>query len=427
MRSARIMIAPNDIAGFYGKLQKGLLELGYSVIFANFYAKQSGYQFDQSTWKLVTKSQVSLAKSRTRNNTSATGLHLSTILLYYFYSLLTLIYSLRRIDTYIFVYGRSFLPWNLDLPILRILGKKTISVVGHGNEARPPYLSYNGISDDSEELSQSLVHNMYQLTQSMKKKLTRIEKHSTYVIGSSCTCQLMTKQFIDIAALRQPVAISESVKDSRERGNSVKILHSPSDPTVKGSLRLKKIIEELKDIHPNIEFIEITGVSNSEVLDTISSVDLIIDQLWSDSPMTMIMYEAASLGKPSITFGAALPTLQLLDKQIPLPIYGYFPIEQIRETITLFATDKNERDKLAELQRKFVCQNATIEAVAENFDKIISDTIPNNWIVDPNDCEYTGGCGLPPEVSLKQMTAMSDHYGVASLQWVNASYILNKK
>jgi hypothetical protein len=234
----------------------------------------------------------------------------------------------------------------------------------------------------------------------------------------------MTKQFIDIAAMRQPIAISGSVKVSRARGDSVKILHSPSDPMVKGSLRLKRIIEEIRSIHPNIEFIEITGVTNSEVLDMISSVDLVIDQLWSDSPMTMIMYEAASLGKPSITFGAALPTLQLLNKQIPLPIYGYFPIDQIREKITLFATDKNERDKLAELQGRFVRQNATLEAVAKNFDKVINDKIPNNWIIDPNHCEYTGGCGLPPEVSLKQMAAMSELYGVESLQWVNASNIL---
>ena len=429
MRSERIMIAPNDIAGYYGKLEKGLSDLGYSVIFANFYAERSGYAFDHSSWKLVAKAQRSLAKSWNRNGTIAADLRLSTVLLYYFYSLLTLIYSLNRIDTYIFVYGRSFFPWNLDLPILRILGKKTISVIGHGSETRPPYLFYNGVSSASEEIDDALIKDMYRTTQSMKNQIARIEKYSTYIVGSSVTCQLLTKNFIEMYALRQPINLHVIQARTHELKNSITILHSPSDPIVKGSSVIRDIINNIQARYPNfkIEFVEISGVSNSEVIAAISKADLVIDQLWSDSPMAMIGYESASLGTPSLTFGAALSTFKKIDEKIPLPIFGYFSSDEAQSVILDFILNKHKRDELATLQSGFVKEYATIRNVAENFARIIDNDIPQTWIANPNECLYFGGGGIPAEVSLKQMNALAKRYGIDSLNWINAKKVLKEQ
>lgn len=421
----RVLIAPNDISGYYEKLVQGLENAGFNASFANFHGQTSSYAGEFSSWPTVKRAQSLLVRAALHKNSRTIKFKFFTFRVQ-LYMFLTFIYSLSRVDAYIFVYGRSFIPRNLDLILLKHFGKKVITVVGHGNEARPPYISYNGVEPGPHPIDPNLVNHMHRATIRMKRKLKRIEKYSTCVVGSSTTCQLLTKPFIDIAALRQPIELSYPVKMAKSAETRVRVLHCPSDPIVKGSFEIKKIIEEVKKTNPAIDYIELSGVSNSEILEAISSVDLVIDQLWSDSPMSMIGYEAASLGKPSITFGAALPTLQSLDKRISLPIYGYFPLEKVREIILLFSTSSSEREKLAKLQREFVVQNASLDRVAENFANIIYDRVPQNWITDPLDCHYFGGSGLSPEVSVKQMSALSARFGVESFNCENAIHFLNQ-
>ena len=424
----RVLIAPNDISGYYDKLLAGFQEIGISANFANFSALTTSYSSTSSSWVTVRRGQNLLAKAAQHKNPRTIRFRFYTLRTQ-MYMLLTLIHSLTRIDTYIFVYGRSFLPRNIDLLLLQILGKKVISIIGHGNEARPPYLSYNGVSADSEELVPSLINNMNRATHSMKKKLARIEKYSTYVVGSSCTCQLLTKNFIEMAALRQPISLAAIPIKPVKNDSSITILHSPSDPIVKGSLVFQGIIKAIQDDYPShdIRYIEISGVSNAKVLEAISLADLVIDQLWSDSPMAMIGYEAASLGTPSLTFGAALSTLEHVDKQIGLPMFGYFSSNDAQEVIQEFIMNKNKRDQLANLQRSFVKEYATPRNVADNFARLIFDDIPISWIVEPNKCTYSGGSGISPELSLKQMSALYENFGIESLHWANAKLVLNEQ
>ena len=48
--------------------------------------------------------------------------------------------AIFKYDIFIFGFGQSLLRSNLDLPILKLFGKKIISNLCHGSEARPPYI-----------------------------------------------------------------------------------------------------------------------------------------------------------------------------------------------------------------------------------------------------------------------------------------------
>ena len=69
----------------------------------------------------------------------------------------------------------------------------------------------------------------------------------------------------------------------------------------------------------NIEFVEITNRPNSEVIAKLQQCDLVIDQLYSDSTMTGIAYEAAELAKPTIVSGYGLNDVVIYSKAMTAP------------------------------------------------------------------------------------------------------------
>jgi hypothetical protein len=413
-KATRVLIAPSDISGFYEKLVKGLQEIGLDAHFANFNALVTNYTVGGSRWFFVRRGQNLLLRASLHRNPRTIRFRFFTLRTQ-IYMFLTLLSSLFRVDTYIFVYGRSFLPRNLDLLLLKLLKKQVISVIGHGNEARPTYLSFNGISNVEDVIAPEVIRSMYRRNLQMKKNLRRIEKYSTYSIASTCTSQLLTTEFIEMLALRQPIIPILTNNPVSKESHIVRVLHCPSDPAVKGSYEFRKIMSDIQELVPQVEYVELTGVSNEEVLRVISEVDLVIDALWSDSPMAMIGYESASIGTPCITFGAALETLQKLNEQIPLPLFGYFDCSDAQKTILHFVTDPQARKDLAHLQGQYVNQFASLNHVAKNFSLVISGKAPKAWYVNPKDYCYVGGSGLPPEISIMQMTALKESYGIASL------------
>lgn len=107
-KNLRIFLGPAEIAKNNARLAKALREKGIKVTLVS--RDLSPYQ-DGVTYDHVLKVQ-----SRNRFIWA----------LRYLYSSL---YSLRFIwshDVFIFIFGSSLLPYNLDLPILKLLGKKTI-------------------------------------------------------------------------------------------------------------------------------------------------------------------------------------------------------------------------------------------------------------------------------------------------------------
>jgi glycosyltransferase involved in cell wall biosynthesis len=81
----------------------------------------------------------------------------------------------------------------------------------------------------------------------------------------------------------------------------LRVLHAPNHRTIKGTDFFIKAIEELKSEGHPIELVLIQGKSNSEVLEEMSNVDVVADQLivgW----YAMFALEAMSMGKPVICY-----------------------------------------------------------------------------------------------------------------------------
>ena len=77
---------------------------------------------------------------------------------------------------------------------------------------------------------------------------------------------------------------------------------------------MKKIIVE----YDFVEYVELSGLSNSDVLTRLAEADLLIDQAYSDLPLSGVGMEAFVLGIPVLLSGYGLLDLK---SRYPLDVF----------------------------------------------------------------------------------------------------------
>jgi hypothetical protein len=88
-----------------------------------------------------------------------------------------------------------------------------------------------------------------------------------------------------VARIGLPVDVAEVPwKPSGASTGAVKILHTPSRSGFKGTAVVLEAIEHLKSIRSDFEFRVVTGVPFQEYIRIVGEADVIVDQVWSQSP-----------------------------------------------------------------------------------------------------------------------------------------------
>jgi hypothetical protein len=222
-------------------------------------------------------------------------------------------------------------------------------------------------------------------------------------------------------ALGVPVDFSNADKaqaapEDAAPGRPVRILHSPSHPAAKGSVKIKEAIDRLRARGHAIDYVELTNRPNSEVIAEIRRCDFVVDQLYSDTPMAMFPAEAATHGKPAIVCGYGLEALkQFVPDGMWPPTHNCQP-DQIETAIEALITDPERRQGLGRQARQFVTERWQASAVAGRFLRLIEGDIPEDWWIRPEDVEYHHGAAQTVEATKRKVRAMVEAYGVASLQ-----------
>ena len=105
----------------------------------------------------------------------------------------------------------------------------------------------------------------------------------------------------------------------------IRILHSPSSPEVKGTYLIRQAINALKAKGYPIDYVEIMGKPNTVVIAELEKCDFIVDQLYSDTPMSGFATEAAFFGKTAVVGGYGWQEVEKLfsPNQMKLKIETY--------------------------------------------------------------------------------------------------------
>ena len=314
-----IFIGLREISGYYTNLSRGLRDLGYRVIFVGggLHPFRYGSDAERAALPLIPRIYENLLMAR-RDAKKLRSIQLPLLnILIEIQQMIMFIWSLFTCDVYIFGYAHTFIKGGHDLAILKWLSKRVIVNMGHGSEGRPPYLDGSLRRSDG---SWGELMRLHKLTKFVSRRAKRIERLASVIVASPYTSQFLSVPAIDFFALGIPVKppITFPNPESLEN-NYIKIFHAPSKPIAKGSIEIKQIITVLGREGLDIEFVEVTNRPNAEVLARLQQCDLVVDQLYSDSTMTGIAYEAAELAKPTIVSGYGLHDVAVHSSSMAAP------------------------------------------------------------------------------------------------------------
>jgi hypothetical protein len=402
----RVFIGLREVAGYFSKLNEGFQSLGIDSTFVT--TREHAHQYGGDADWMVARAIRYCVKRYAAASVFKPLWGVAQVAL----GSLLLMQALLRYDVFVFAYGTSFVLL-YDLPLLKLLGKKIIFVY-LGTDARPPYLGGSvGGATDHQTLEKCL-----RATRSVKRNVERIERYADAIISLPTFGIFQHKAFITHAAIGFPRSIRPTVEPvitRRENTATVRILHSPSKPVLKGTPYIEAAIKNLRDRGYAIEWVTLSGQPNEVVLRELANCDFVVDQLYADWLMPGLATEAALLGKPTLIAGYDLVALQqsLPPAYVP-PVHACHP-DDIETAIEKLIVDVAYRQDLGQRAQTFVRDNWTATRVAERFLRVINGDIPADWLYDPHHIRFFHGGGVARTQLLPFVRAYIDQYGRAGL------------
>jgi hypothetical protein len=419
----KILIGPNEIAGYYSNLSKGFDQLEVSYNFFTFHNHPFRYG-GRDKKALVLRIASRINSYRLRPN-MIKAIRLVLAIPEHLARVSWCIWAILKYDVFIFSFGESLFPRsNFDLLILRLLRKKVISVLAHGSEARPPFID-GGLRDFAGQLSIKIQKIVID-SEKKRQKVARMEKYSTLVIGAPFSSSyFLENPMINFFCVgipcnwpnaRETIKKSENSVQKASNMPSVRILHSPSHPAAKGSPIIIRAIENLKNKGFNIDFVLIHGQPHSAVLREIELCDFVVDQLYSDTPMAGFATEAAWYGKPAVVGGYGFNNLKKFVPPEQWPPSKICHPSDIEQAIEDMIVDIEGRKHLGTKAQRFVMNQWSAVKVAERYLRLINNDIPKEWWLNPSDVIYLEGAGQTEGQTKENIREMVNQFGVKSLQ-----------
>ncbi len=329
------------------------------------------------------------------------------------------IWSLCKFNVYIFGFSSTFMAY-YDLPILKLFNKKIIYMC-HGSDFRPPYLNGKTLNSCGD------LKIIAKETRKKKKIVKKIERYADYIINRPAQAYFNEKQIILDFYIGRPYQGDYTDKAiKKNKYSAIRILHAPSDTLFKGTEIIEAHIEHLKRKGHNIDFIKITNVPNQQVINEIINCDFVIDQVYSDIPMTAIATEAAYYGKPTVIGGYYSSVIyDEVPKQYIIPTIFCHP-DELLDNIEKLIVDSEYRSIIGKKLKQYVRDNWKPRQVAERYVKLMDGHYPLSWHYNPNNLSYLYGAGISKELLRKYLIKYISEYGYGALELSDKPALLRR-
>ncbi|MGZ8422108.1 MAG: hypothetical protein ACXWV7_04145, partial [Nitrospira sp.] len=246
-----------EVCGYYTNLRHGFSELGIKSVFVALEAHPFQYGDQPSNW-VIQWAQRSTSR-RLAARTKGARLWWRAVDL----AARALLFSwaLASFDAFVFSFGSSFFG-NLELPLLRLSGKKIVCVF-HGSDERPPYLSgYIMRGTGGLPIDAAIA-----MTRAMKERIRWIERHADVVVSHPLSAHLHERPIIPFLSLGIGYQMASVPPGEGPAPNgTVRILHAPSRPEAKGTLKIRAAVQNLLAKGHSIELVEVVNRPNVDVL-----------------------------------------------------------------------------------------------------------------------------------------------------------------
>jgi hypothetical protein len=393
-RPRRVFIGLIEVAGYFGNLREGLEELGIKTTQVDEFSHPFGYATRRTHGGLgPTLRRVESIRDHASNPISRSLARVAwaaVSVVRVLHRLGLLLWSLPGHDTYV-LSGQSFLR-NLDLPLLKLLGKQVICVFT-GSDHRPPYLSGRFI----EMIEAGRVDEVLRESARIRRRVAAFERHADVIVALSASAQFHRKPFVHFLAIGIPFRTPEVPPSGSPffRGRGVRILHCPSDLRLKGTVEIRQAIMSLRERGLDLDYVELTGRPHRDILAAIQECDFVVDEVYSDTPMAVFATEAASLGKPAVVTGYYAARV---DADLPrewIPPSEFREPDDLAAAIDCLARDVDYRSDLGARAQAFVAEQWQPAEVANRMlDVLTARPAAGGWTYEPDRTTYWRGWGV---------------------------------
>jgi glycosyltransferase involved in cell wall biosynthesis len=311
----------------------------------------------------------------------------------------------------------SFLSYR-ELPLLRRLGKQVIYVF-NGSDHRPPYLNGNAV----RLMDERGVGWLAKESRRIKRRVQIVEKWADVIVALSSSAQFHARPFVHYLALGMPgdfPAGDAAIGTSPWIGQGVRVLHCPTDPVSKGTAEVRLAVSAVRLRGHSVDYVEMIGRPNIEVLARIRECDLVLDEVYSDTPMAGLATEAAWFGKPTLVTGYYAREMTDIPLEMIPPSRFLAPIELV-DGLERLVVDQTEREELGRAAEAFVRSRWTASAVATRLLDTIAGGYPAAWLYHPDRLQYIHGWGMREDLLRTGIRQLVDYGGPEALLIDNAN------
>jgi len=425
----RILLGLTEVSGFFSRLQSGFSQLGIEAVHVSLQTHRFAYA-EEASQPLLARCARWAVTHRLASMQTSRWLGILWLPAVITTRLILFIWAALRFDVFIMGAGSSFFGMR-ELPLLRFLGKTVIYTL-HGTDARPPYIDgffdpvHYGLhtpplptdtAEDPRRRADRLAEAHAVATMRRLKLVQQAEHHANFVLCAPSYAQFLSKPFVNFYAIGLPTALPPDFQfpPPRVESGSIRVLHAPSHATGKGTAQIRGIIAGLQKQGLPIEYVEVSGRPNAEVLQEIAQSDLVVDQFYGDTPMAGFPAEAGMLGKPAAVGGYFAAKAREEITPAHTPPSAYCLPENLGDTIARLTRNSDERHRLGAEAGAFVNQRWTPACVAGRFLRLLQNDLPQDWIIDPNRLSYVQGIGLSESQARANIAALIENHGVKAL------------
>ena len=416
VRTPRIFLGLTEVSGYFSRLQRGLQELGVDAVHVTVHEHRFGYSAGQVPWMVAWSRSAVARRGESQGSRLAKWARVAEVAAS---RIVLLAWAIARFDVFILGAGSSF--FNLrELALLRLLNKRIIYTL-HGTDARPPYIdgffpALRKLLDTARDDRVAVEGTMDALAVETARRvrfLRRLEKYANVVVCGPSYGQLLSRPYVNLYAIGLPTPLPEKIGrvTGGDEHSPLVVLHAPSQVAGKGTAIIREVVARLRGSGVNLDYREITGRPNHEVMAALMEADMVVDQVWSDTPMAGLAAEAGARGCPALVGGyfsaiaaKAVPPQWLPPTEFTLP-------EEMEAKLCRMASDRKRLVAMGLQAREFVATQWSERAVASKMLQLLQ-SVPPDWLVDPGTCHYFEGIGLDREQARWTVWQMIERHGL---------------
>lgn len=281
-------------------------------------------------------------------------------------NLLFFINTFFHYNTFIFLFGQTLLPYNFDLPILKLFRKKTImwflgsDIISY--EAIEKEINKVGIEYSQRETRKENP----EIINRKKKMIKKVEMYVDHIIADPTIAHLLNRDYIGIdheSGIHMPMDII-NIKYNDIPNPIPIIIHAPSDEDKKGTSYIIDALQRLEGDGYKFDFILCKKMSNTQVRNLLTKCDIAIDQLFS---VAGGLFAVESMAAGCAVLGGNIPILSGISD---LPII-HTNKTNIYDNIRQLLENPDLRQELAKKGRRYVEKYHDCNKIADDVIRLI--------------------------------------------------------